>query len=464
MMATPGYFLCRIETRKDERLGPLRRHVRGERLDPTNADMPDLCKLAHGKEHAFTKLVESATPADIKRWRADAKAARTRGPRPDPWVECVMVGPKVIDWTPERADEWANDCLATWNRLMPHAQTIECVLHGRETQWHVHLLAQPRGHNAKGQLRCSRNAMNLSAVEIITGEPPPAGGVRSMQEHRDDYSRVLDEFHAVCGEPYGLLRGEKGNKEQHTEIDPAERVKSTVASLRELEERRREELAEVVDFKAAKQALDQERKALETDRAEHRAAVKAQDERGADFEAKRKQAVANHNKAVAATNLRARAVRDGRKQLEEREAALEKRAAEQEAVVAANNRRARELEDASVRNATANQINRQHRRKLSAAAKRLCEQRTALRQQQKMVTRARDVLDACIHADLDADTISNALFAVLREGIPLPDAATEALRSADERKRRLAEQETSMQGGVRAGREGVGKRTGRGGR
>ena len=263
MPSDSPYFICRIETRTDIALPNLRRHVTGKRVDPATAKHPDFCELAHGVARPFTQLAPPARPADMKRLRREAKAAKTGGVQPDPWCEAVFVGPDVIDWHPDRAEQWGRECLAAWQRVMPHSKVVECVLHGREKQWHVHLVAQPRGLNDKGQLRCSRNAMNRTAIELLTGEPPPMGGLRGRKEHGEDCSAIQDEFHRLCGAPFGLRRGERGSEAKHTEIDSEKRMNAAHETLLELKRRYEARVAEIDD-------LDQERKLATEARAKAR--------------------------------------------------------------------------------------------------------------------------------------------------------------------------------------------------
>lgn len=236
-----SYFVYRPEGRPDAALSSLRRHVRG-RFTPTTLAQPDIHALAHGTPGGAIALRPSATPAQMKRWRQDARDCRVSGRPPEPWTEAVFVGAKIIDWPPKVGRKWAENCVAEYERLFPLAKIVEAQLHTRETEWHVHVIAQPRGIDHKGILRCSKNAMTRHAIGVVTGEPLPIGGQRTAKDHKNDCSAIQDEFHRTCGAPFDLLRGVKGSKAKNTAITPDRRVQATLESLEEL--RQRETLAQ----------------------------------------------------------------------------------------------------------------------------------------------------------------------------------------------------------------------------
>lgn len=309
------FFVYRLESRKDAALPGLRRHVRGK-FSATTQALPDIHQEAHGEPGGAIALRPSATPNQMRTWRQDARDLYQRGDGrpPDPWCEGVFSGAKIIDWSPEQGRKWGEHCVSEFERLFPHAQIIEAQLHTREADWHVHVVAQPRGVDHMGKLRCSKNAMLRSAVEIETGQALPIGGKRDPTEHRNDCSAIQDAFHRTCGEEFGLQRGVKGSKSRNKKISDAERQAATMRELDELKRRREAELADIGNLKAAKAAVakrEGEIKAWLADLKKRLAAVKEREaelaKQAEDIKAERKKYIGIHNAEVAKFNAHVKA-------------------------------------------------------------------------------------------------------------------------------------------------------------
>ena len=375
-MSEGAYFVYRLEGRDDSSLASLRRHVRGKFAPETQA-APDLHQAAHGTPGGAITLRPSATPNEMRAWRRDAKGAYTRGDGrpPVPWCEVVFAGPKIMDWRPEQGRKWGDHCVSEFERLFPMAKIIEAQLHTRETEWHVHVVAQPRGRDHMGKMRCSKNAMIRSAIEIETGQPLPIGGKRTQKEHRDDCSAIQDAFHRTCGEDFGLRRGVKGSKAKNKKIDAAERLAATQRQLDELTRRRDAELTRIGNFKAALAALKRDRAALDKELAE---LAKAK----ADLE-KRKAAVAAERKA----------------HIEEYTSRIEKR----KAYIAERNAEYAKARDSLIR-------------------------------RRKAVAVQTEVMDACVDADLGIEDARDAIYAI-GKGQPMPKPALDVVQ---ERRARAA--------------------------
>ena len=366
-MAERGaYLVFRLETRNESALSGLRKHVRGG-FNQTTLDLPDLHQLVHGTPGGAIPLRPSASKADMRKWRGEAKALRGGGRPPAPWCEAVLVGRKIIDWQPDEGRRWGEACVAEFERLMPHATIIEAQLHTREAEWHVHIVAQPRGIDARGKMRASKNAMIRSAIEVETGEPPPMAGVRGRKEHGEDASTLQTAFHRACGAPFGLIRGEVGSKAKHTEIDDTARVAATAREVEVLKQRREAELAEVIDFKAERAAvestaaeLDERTKTLLEARAKIVADGQRLDVRMAQFkeeraaaESKFREEVAAHNQAVKAAKAQhardAKVIVNAKERLAASRTEIDGRKAELDSAEASLTRREAEFEKARLR-------------------------------------------------------------------------------------------------------------------
>lgn len=362
MAARGAYLVYRIETRTDAALPSLRRHVRGG-FSATTLKTQDLHQLAHGSPGGAVPLRPSAAPAHMRQWRKDAKDMRGAGKPPAPWCEAVFVGAKIIDWPPERGRKWGEACVGEFQRLFPEARIIEAQLHTREAEWHVHVVAQPRGRDHRGKTRCSKNAMLRSAIGIETGTPLPIAGRRSAEKHRDDCTELQSAFHRACGEPFGLLRGEQGSTAKHEEIDSEKRAAAAAREVEELARRRDAELARIGNFKAALAALARDRAALE-----------------------------------------------------KRIAEVEAREAKAKAAALANRKRA--IEIVHERN--------KHVEAYNARVDEYVEARDSLRRRRKAVASQIEVLDACADSDLGIEDARDAIHAVGR-GKPMPPAAKRAI-------------------------------------
>lgn len=389
----PTHLVYRIETRPDSALSGLRKHVRGGFSRETQ-QLPDLHQLAYGQPGGAIALRPSATPADMRKWRKEAQQARGRGKPPEPWCEAIFVGPQIIDWSPKQGRRWADTCVAEYERLMPHARIIEAQLHTRETAWHVHIVAQPRGIDQMDRLKCSKNAMIRTAIEIETGEPPPYAGRRGLDNHGEDCMALQDAFHRVCGEPFGLLRGERGSKAAHRELDDEHRAAAAAREAEELTKRRQAELDEIGDFRAARAKLAADEKRLTED--------------------------------IDSFNAHMKKNRAAEKDLRER--------------TAANDRRDQEY--------------RERVRKYSAAADKLKEARAKAKRQIAVTNRCLQVVDACIAGDLSPDDTRDTLLAA-KEGQPLPEVGKEAIRLVERQQQaaakaaeRTAEVRVSERGGM----------------
>lgn len=309
------YFIYRLEARTDAVLPSLRRHVRGK-FSATTQALPDIHQAAYGEPGGAIALRPSATPNEMRQWRTDARHSYKRGDGrpPVPWCEAVFAGPKIIDWSPKQGHEWGEHCVSEFERLFPHSKIIEAQLHTREAEWHVHVVAQPRGIDHLGVMRCSKNAMMRTAVEIETGQALPVGGKRDQKEHRADCSAIQDAFHRTCGERFGLLRGVKGSKAKNKAISDDERQAATMRDLDELKRRREAELAEIGNLKAAKAAVakrEGEIKAWLADLKKRLAAVKEREvelaKQAEDIKAERKKYIGIHNAEVAKFNAHVKA-------------------------------------------------------------------------------------------------------------------------------------------------------------
>lgn len=306
MKERSAYLVYRIETRKESSLSGIRKHVRGG-FSKTTMKLPDLHQMEHGTPGGAIPLRPSAGKGDMRKWRREAKAMKGAGRPPDPWCEAVFVGRRIIDWKPAEGRRWADACVNEFERLMPNARIVEAQLHTREAEWHVHIVAQPRGVDALGRMRCSKNAMIRQAIEIETGEPPPIAGRRGLKEHGEDASALQSAFHRACGEPFGLLRGEVGSKAKHTEIDEAERAQATAREVDEVKRRLEAELTDAIDFKAEREAvekrsaeLDKRERSLLAARAKIEAGGKQLEDRIARYKNERAAAIEMHKADIAA--------------------------------------------------------------------------------------------------------------------------------------------------------------------
>lgn len=307
--ARRAHLVYRIESRGESVLSSIRRHVRGKFSEAT-LRLPDLHQLAHGTPGGAVALRPSATPGEMRQWRNEAKQTRGRGKPPVPWCEAVFVGAKIIDWPPAKGRAWAEACVAAFERLMPHAKLIEAQLHTRESEWHVHVVAQPRGIDQLGRVKCSKNAMLRTAIEVETGEPPPFAGRRGRKRHGEDCTALQDAFHQVCGEPFGLLRGDRDSKARHTPIDDERRAEVAAREAEELARRREAELAEVVDFNAAREKLAEERQQHRLRKQRLDAAIAKFNEHARAAREKRRQSVKSFNAEVVKLRARRAAVRE----------------------------------------------------------------------------------------------------------------------------------------------------------
>ena len=98
------------------RVQSLRRHVRGG-FSATTLKTQDLHQLAHGTPGGAVSLRPSATPADMRKWRKDAKNMRGAGKPPDPWCEAVFVGAKIIEWPPRTWPQVGRSLRGSWRSI-----------------------------------------------------------------------------------------------------------------------------------------------------------------------------------------------------------------------------------------------------------------------------------------------------------------------------------------------------------
>lgn len=239
------------------------KHIRGTKRSPVTREFEkrgiDLCEMAHGVKYGVKHVRGSeVSPAARHKLRAEAEelVKRQRGVKPEPWCELVVVGGKVIDWPPKKAEEWATAVLRERKRLMPDAVVVLAALHGDESEWHMHIAMQPRARDSRGRIRLGQTAMRRGMDAIVAGEP-----VRdrvSKGRRKSGSSALLTHLHDTIGKQFGLLRGKEGSNREHQEIDPYEAVQARLREVTRLRERVRLEL----------EAAEKKRADAENDRAE----------------------------------------------------------------------------------------------------------------------------------------------------------------------------------------------------
>ncbi len=252
------------------------RHARGQvRSDVTVAAVNGLNPAA-----AARGVVDlgAATDEEVERDRHDrAMWLRSRrGQRPDPYVEFLLAGPPQYGsgecWSVEQEYLWAAASLAWVRKRFPHSLVVAASHHRDETAPHVHVVLSPRSTDPKGRIewgwcKARNQAVELCADDFLRAKAKADGDgkrgaakVKLPKRHtKSSVKKVLavlqDDCHAHTGEPFGLLRGERGSKKQHKAVD---KMTAAIGHAREVAKRTAASQRKAAQF--AKRLAQRERK------------------------------------------------------------------------------------------------------------------------------------------------------------------------------------------------------------
>lgn len=444
-------LVWRIETVSEDALASRLRHVRGQARSAKTREFQaqgiDLCELAHGVKYGVRTFGKrnQASAGQLRKLRAEARELlkRQRGVKPELWCELVAVGGKVVDWHPDKAQEWVGDLMKEVRRIMPETTVVASALHGDETEWHVHVAMHPRARDSKGRLRVGLTAMRRQCDAIITNSP--VKDRINLQQRRMGSSELLNHLHNTVGVKHGLARGAVNQPGKHEDVDPLQAGLSRVREVSRLASRMKEQI-QVVQQKGEKAddliarygAIDQAEKEFEA-KARRREA-----KRDAEWKAKRYElnaAFESHTDKVAALEA-------------ERQELDERREADKEAAIAAGNA-AGEARFKALKTTIASQIAALNERaaslkKIAAKQRREDGITKALRRKAQL---GLDVLEVCIYENMDLERTKDALYAA-KNGIELDPALMEKVERVRQA-RRMREGPTVSKDGLGKGAEAV---------
>ena len=396
------------------------RPERGEtRSETTNAADPLIYK---GEPLGVVELAPALSKDDLAKLMKERKRdlAKQRGTRPKEYAEMVFIGAQRTDpsWNPDKATEWAEECLAWVRKRMPDSPVVAAAAHHDETQWHAHVIVVPRAV-ANGKMQWGTAAVHRAMDAEYTGTYRQRIGRRSIGAVM---SRIQDDVWEHVGAPFGLLRGKVGSKRRHKAVDIVEsanahRRESRVFATRiqqgtvKLRKEAAERLAEVKtreevqDERERSTDFERQRAELEADKEEHRREVAEDDERLRQREAelaKGQAQVERQAKANADDDERLESVRrkleSVRRKLESWEARLKAEDTKAKALLEeAAELKADAIEDAQRAiddaNAAAEAVREQEAAKLEAALRRI-------RRRNAQSRLAHHILKRCRNADM----------------------------------------------------------------
>ena len=350
--------------------------------------------------------------------------AKQRGTRPKEYAEMVFIGAQRTDpsWNPDKATEWARECLAWVRKRMPDSPVVAAAAHLDETQWHAHVIVAPRAI-ADGKMQWGTAAVHRAIDAEFTGKRRKRISRASIGAVM---SRIQDDVWKHVGEPHGLLRGKAGSKRRHKAVDIVEsanaHLRESKVFARRIEQgtvKRRKEVGERESkVKAREEAQDErerstdfkrQRAELEAEKEELLLEAAADDERLRRREAElaeREAEVKRQAKANAADN---ELLKSARRKLNSWEARLKAEDAKakallEEAAKLKADARQQAIEDAQQviedANAAAKAVREQEAAKLKADQEHI---EATLRQTRRRDTQSRlahHILTRCCNADM----------------------------------------------------------------
>ncbi len=225
------------------------RHARGEARGAVTQAAAQINKAA-AKRGVVD--VGSATDEEVERDRAD-RAAWLRGRRgrpPQSYVEFLVAGPPQYGsdapWPVEQEFLWASAAVDWVKKRFPHSVIAAASIHRDETAPHLHIVLSPQSLDSKGQRQWGWCHARNQAVQFIADEfqaaKAAASGKRKPRKRKPfahlnktnakkALSIMQNDCHAHVGEPFGLLRGERGSKAKHQAVD---KMTAAIGHVREV--------------------------------------------------------------------------------------------------------------------------------------------------------------------------------------------------------------------------------------
>ena len=205
-------------------------------------------------------------------------------------MDCLFVAPPRFgpdEWPMEKLMDWARGCDETLRKIVgPESIIATCALHMDETAPHVHAVVIPRANDgAHGWTKRQREFC------IANGIPPPT----SRKTAKKTYGPLQDFIYEDLSVRFKVLRGKKGSKARHEEVDRARAAELTVIYAQEQLARVEDEqrgLAEVVEGQRAslrEKLAEDERNARAALEEAERQAKKEQEEERRRFNEEQKQ-------------------------------------------------------------------------------------------------------------------------------------------------------------------------------